>query len=126
MPNLYKALRGQLVYHTLVSSAYAKYTLVSYLYIASHVEPNIAPNKQRTSYIMKTEIIILFVNNSSLDFLTLAEVELRMIFVSWPVKVTIPVTQSVFLREEPLSKKLSLLRLIVSENNGLFNIPSNS
>jgi hypothetical protein len=52
-------------------------------------------------------MMCLLVIYSILDFLALLPVEFFMILVSCPVKTTTPYIQSVFLKEDPLSKKLS-------------------
>jgi hypothetical protein len=57
-------------------------------------------------------MMLILVNFSICELLDLADAEFLIILVSCPVKTTMPNTQSVFLKEEPLSSKLSAPREI--------------
>ena len=73
----------------------------------------VAAIKHKTVCMQKTKTIYLLVIWSILLILNLAPVEFIMILVSCPQYTTKPRTQSVFRRELPLNKRLSLLNPIL-------------
>ncbi len=49
----------------------------------------------------------MFVYFSTLENFALAPTEFFIILVPWPVKIAAPIIYSVYLKDDPLSKKLS-------------------
>lgn len=75
---------------------------------------------------MNTIIMFLFVSLSILDFLALDQAEFFITLVSWPAYTIIPKTQSVFLKLDPLKRKLSIPITYVSfATASILNVPSN-
>ena len=83
-----------------------------------------APIKHRTHSIRKMIKIDFVMSFSSLENFYLDPIEFFMILVSCPAKVTTPMTQSVFLRLDPLSSKFSAESEILSPVD-VFISPSN-